>query len=288
MIVQRIISAVTVLVVLCSVAAAQQSPEKEEGRPKKKHERTCLRSNGTLDIRRTTDCLTEELSLDTDQKEALKAAMDDYNKRARELRRQNPPSEEMINRLNSIREEIAVARNTRDEAAMDRLIGEMRGIRAAEDARLAPVFEQLNVMHQELLGTLKTGLRSDQVTKLNSLWTNRIVAPREGRVSFRGQKRSAQALKAMVDRLPGRTKDQEQQLEELFRGHMEAVRAAGSSEAERDKLVGKLYDDVMAVLTPGQRARIEKDMRSGQRDVNISDDSEKEKADSPKTEQPSE
>jgi len=214
--------------------------------------------------------------------------MDDYKGKARELRQQYRPADALLNRLHTIREEISVARESKDEAAMEKLVGELRSIRASEEQRKSAMYEGLSSMHTELLGKIKTGLRADQITKLNSIWSNRIVAPREGRAGFRGQKRSAQALKAMVDRLPGRTKDQEQQLEELFRGHMEAVRAAGSSEAEREKLVGKLYDDVMAVLTPGQQARIEKDMRRGRRDVNIPDDSEKEKPDSPKPEQPSE
>lgn len=281
-------SVVTIFLISCGLVAAQETPDRGDKPPKKNRERSCLRSDGTLDIRRATKCLTEELSLDTDQSASLKSAMDDYRKKSSELRGQYRPPDEMINRLKTIREEITVARESKDEAAMDSLIGELRSIRAAEEARKAPMIEGLNSMHQELLGTLKTGLRSDQVTKLNSLWSNRIVAPREVRVGFRGQKRSAQALKAMVDRLPGRTKDQEQQLEGLFRGHMEAVRAAGSSEAEREKLVGKLYDDVMAALTPAQQARIEKDMRRGQKDVNIPDDTEKEKPDSPKPEQPSE
>ena len=288
MILQRANSAVMVLLVLCSVVAAQESPDREKGPRKKGHERSCLRSNGALDIRRATECLKEELGLDADQSASLKHAMDDYKVRSRELQHQYRPSEELLKRLNSIRGEIAAARESKDEVAMDKLIGELRSIRAAEDLRKAPVYEGLNAMHGELLTSIKTGLRPDQIAKLNTLWANRIVAPREGRVGFRGQKRSAQALKAMVDRLPGRSNEQEQQLENLFRTHMEAVRAAGTSEAERDKLVGQLYNDVMAVLTPDQQARIEQDMQRRRRDVDIPDDSDKGKTDEAKPDQPTE
>lgn len=288
MIANPVKSTITLILVTCGVAAAQQTPDRGDKPPKKNHEQSCLRSDGTLDIRRATKCLTEELSLDTDQSASLKIAMDDYRKKSRELRSQYRPPDETINRLKAIREEIAIARESKDEAAIDSLVGELRSIRAAEEARKAPMIEGLNTMHQELLGTLKTGLRSDQVTKLNSLWTNRIVAPRVDRVGFRGQKRSAQALKAMVDRLPGRTKEQEQQLENLFRTHMEAVRAAGTSEAQREKLVGQLYNDVMAVLTPEQQARIEQDMQRRRRDVDIPDDSDNGKTDEAKPDQPSE
>ena len=259
-----------------------QQPDDRPEKPKKPKDRSCLRSDGSLDIRRTTECLTNELSLDVGQSASLKSALDGYKKKSAEIKRQYRPPDEVLSRLNSIREEMAAARQAKDEAAIKTLVDELHTIREGEDRRREPMVQSFAVMHNELMGTIKATLRPDQAARLDTLWTERIVAPRETRAAFRGKKRSAQALKAMVERLPGLSRDQEDRLELQFRAHMDAVRAVGTDEAARDRLVDRLYDDVMLLLNPEQQERIEKEMQGGRSgDVETPTDSDDEKPGSP-------
>lgn len=267
--------ALAFILATCGMVPAQQPGEPGDKPRPKRHERSCLRGDGSLDIRRTTECLEKELAMDADQSASLKKFMDGYKAKSRELRQQYSPPPETIDRLKSLRGEMTAARESKDMDAMKTLLAEMHKIREEEDARKAPMIESLSAVHGELLAQVRGTLRPDQAAKLESLWTNRIVAPNE-KIGFRGKQRSAQALKAMVNRLPGLSSEQKEQLETLFRNHMTSVRDAGSDVAARNQLVDKLYNDVMPILTSEQQERIEKDMQSRRNNnVDLSGDSEK-------------
>jgi len=75
--------------------------------------------------------------------------------------------------------------------------------------------------------------------------------------------RSPIALKKIVDRLQDLTQDQRERIDQAFRAHQQSSRSAPAKEnpaATKSRDV-KLYDDVFAILTDGQKERVERDLR---------------------------
>src|SRR6185436_11487263 len=106
---------------------------------------------------------------------------------------------------------------------------------------------------------IESQLRDDQKADFGKMWQERMDQQRRGPG---GPDRGPAALKSVVDKLDDLTADQKAQLETVFKTFHEANKdKSGPPSPEAGR---KLHEDVIAVLTEGQKAKVEKALE-GQR-----------------------
>ena len=212
-----------------------------------------------------TERMTQELSLDDAQREAVAKVLKDHQTQIVTLRQsmQSQPTEG-YDKMRQIAQEMRTAREAADTARVEELTQQMRQLREEQQARLAPMRQQMLDSQEKLRGDLFAILRDDQKPGFEKLWEQQLAR----RSPYRGPERSPQTLKALVDRLPGLSNEQQQGIEQLFRQHQEAEKQTEKGSPAEKALVTKLYDGVLALLTPDQRSLLEGQLagrRSGAR-----------------------
>jgi hypothetical protein len=201
-----------------------------------------------------TERMTKELGLDDAQRGAVEKILADHQNRVITLRQsmQSQPTEG-YEKMREIAQEMRAAREVGDTARTEQLSQQMRLLREEQQARMAPMRQQLLDSQEKLRSDLAAILREDQIEGFNKLWEQQLAR----RSPYRGPERSPQTLKALVDRLPGLTVEQQQGIEQLFRQHQDAAKTAEKGSPAERALVTKLYDGVLALLTPEQRSLLE-------------------------------
>jgi hypothetical protein len=255
----RLMAVVAVLFMGSSLAAqeGQTPPEPKEGAGAVKRDRATRQQ--VRDITRTDPAtvaadMAQKLALDDAQKAQVQQLVADFQVMNRELRKQYRPSDESGARLQAIREELSAAREANDEAKQQQLLEELKVIRVKMDEAQQPLVEQADIAKNQLHNDLEKLMRGEQRQKFETYWES--IQGRRNR-ELRDFARSPQALKALVERLPGLSSDQKSKLDGLFKAHFEESKGGRRVGAEADQANRKLYNDVLAQLTDTQREKLE-------------------------------
>jgi hypothetical protein len=237
-------------------------PDKPERADKVSRPMRGARGLDKIDPRKMKEELTSSLNLDAAQQSDADRILKAHQQKLSDLRKEYPVSEEMVQKMTKIREDLKTAREAKDQAKIEELAGQMRTIRADDEQRKLPMRKAQEDARQALKGELMAILHDDQKAKFDTYWSEKMDVSRD---RYAGPARSPQALKAIVDRLAGITTDQKSQMDILFKQYFEASRTTTGNQAANDAQVKKLYDDVLNVLTPEQRQQAEQKLKGGQR-----------------------
>ncbi|HKQ48735.1 MAG TPA: hypothetical protein VJZ71_11755 [Phycisphaerae bacterium] len=235
---------------LCPAQAPPASPPTTAPAADKRNFRSFRQEDPTF----LTERMTQELSLDDAQREAVAKILRDHQAHIAALRQsmQSQPTEG-YDKMRLIAQEMRTAREAADTARVEELTQQMRQLREEQQARLAPMREQMMASQEKLQTDLFAVLRDDQKPGFEKLWEQQLAR----RSPYRGPERSPQTLKALVDRLPGLTLEQQKGVEQFFRQHQDAEKQTEKGSPAERALVTKLYDGVIALLTPEQRQLLE-------------------------------
>ena len=199
--------------------------------------------------------MTEKLKLDEAQQASVGKLLEEHQAKMEEQREKMRPSEEDRAKMDAMREEMQAAREAGDDAKMQELRGKMRETMGARmEANRKTMEENQKVLHDGIVAQL----REDQKAEFGKLWQARM----EQRRGPGGPDRGPAALKSIVDKLDDLTADQKQQLEVVFNNFRDATK--DKSGPPSPEVGRKLHEDVFAILTDGQKAKVEKALE-GQR-----------------------
>lgn len=260
-----------VLLMTVGLCLGQEKPAGEQKAPPKapdvKRERPPRMMGGPL------GAMFDELNLDAAQQDRMKEIMEEHRKREYDIRTSFRPSPEIAEKMAAIRDEMRTAREAGDQQKLAELRDSLRDIQQQRESEMQPMRDQLEQSQQLLHDDIAGMLRDDQKAEFERVWEDRMAGP-----MFGGRVRTAHALRSSVKRLKGLTSEQEKKIDALFEAHQKALReqaeASRGRGAERkgietnlaqDQLVRKLYDDVLGVLTPEQRSKIEAEFKSRER-----------------------
>ncbi len=202
------------------------------------------------------DLMTEELSLDEPQRLETDRLLGEHRKKLIAIRAEFKPPAEGMDRTRALVEQLRLAKQAGDAEGMRVATDQLREIQREREAQLGPMRQKMADTQKELHDQIFALLREDQKEKFEQLWEERMGQ----NTAFRGRVRSPQALKAMVDRLPGLTEDQKTQIDQQFRSFHESVKDQAATSQAREQSTKLLYDAVIALLTPEQRETITRQM----------------------------
>lgn len=230
------------------------------------------------DINAQLNTLDEALSLDENQKKAISDLLTAQQDRLRDIRDRFRRSPEEMEAWKQIQEEMRAAVKANDKARIEELKNRSISLHEAREAKLGPARAEMENSQQRLHDEIAKTLRPEQKAKFETVWEEQLV-PR----SFRkGPVRNPRALKAIVDRLKDLSDDQKSQIKALFEAFQNdrnnektastndgsktrtadgrGVEMRRRSRADRDRLE-KLFNDVINVLTPEQKASVEEHLK---------------------------
>lgn len=245
--------------VLCP---AQEPPTKGPAVPPAASDKGNRRTFHPEDPKFLLEKMTAELKLDETQQQAVSKVLKDHMAYMNELRQsaQAQPSDG-YQKMRAVSDELRAAREANDTEKVRQLSEQLRQLGQEQQARMAPLRQKMAESQEKLRSELMAALREDQKSAFEKFWDERMAR----RSPYRGPERSAQTLKSMTDRLPALSAEQSKQIEQLFRQHAEAVKTSPKGSAAEKLLVNKLYDGVMAVLTPKQRSLLESQLNGPRR-----------------------
>lgn len=202
------------------------------------------------------DLFTEELNLDEPQRQETDRLLSENRRKLLEVRASFKPPAEGMDRTRALVEKLRLAKQAGDAEAIRTATDQLREIQKERESELAPMRQKMAEIQQELHDQIAALLHEDQKQKFEELWEERMGQ----NSAFRGRVRSPQALKAMVDRLPGLTEFQKTQIDQQFRSYHESVKDQPSTSQAREQSTKLLYDSVTALLTTEQRETIARQM----------------------------
>ncbi len=233
---------------LCPAQEAANPQESERDHPmmQKRHRD---RQEGMLQM------LVRELKLDEAQEAQLKTILDEHRNRERELRISTPIPPELQEKTAKVRQAMMRAREAGDMDTLQQLREELQGLHAEREEFLKPVKEKLDESQELLHDQILNSLRDDQKARFVELWDEQLT----GGDPYGGPIRNPRALKSQVEKLPDLSPEQKKQVNALFEQFRRASRDVQNSGLKaRKELTKKLYDDVFALLDPGQKEKVEK------------------------------
>lgn len=224
------------------------------------------------DVKVQLAMLTEKLELDEAQQTEITKILEARNEKVRELREQTERSPEEVEAMRALREEMDAAMKANDRERMEVLRKKADQMYREREERNAPARQKLLETEKALHDDIVATLRPEQVEKFEEVWKQRMVRPggREGPV------RNPRALKSIVEGLKDLSDEQKETIDGLFAAFRESVqrrpeRPEGQerpSRADREarekdmqEKTEKLFNDVIAVLTPEQKAKVEEALR---------------------------
>jgi hypothetical protein len=205
--------------------------------------------------------MTEHLTLDEAQQAGIGKLLEAHGQKLQELRGQFGGGGEMMEKFQAAREAMRDARESGDEAQIAEAQKNMDQLREEARAAMEPARKAREEAQKSLHDGIVAQLRDDQKEKFETHWQERMA--RQGPGGFRGQMRSPAALKSIVDRLEDLSTEQKTQIEQLFTTFQDESRKAPESDlpgTPPNNLNRKLFEDVLNVLTPGQRERVERQL----------------------------
>ncbi len=257
----------TAAMILGSAVFAQDGQPAEQGKEvvvpgkvkRERGDRPRFKEIGRADPGLVADDMATRLELDDSQKAQVMALVANFQSVQKDLRQKYRPSDESLQRLHGIREEMKAAQESKDDAKMTALLDELKAIRAKNDELMQPLSEQVEAAKAELHTNLEGLMRGEQRTKFTAYW-QMYGGERNRKMSMAA--RSPQALKALVERLPGLSSQQKNDIDALFKAYFESSKQNRRGGREAEAAVKKLYDDVALLLTEEQKTKLEQQMGS--------------------------
>lgn len=201
--------------------------------------------------------MTEKLKLDEAQQASIGKLLEDHQAQMEAQREKMRPSDEERAKMDEMREEMQAAREAGDDAKMQELRGKMRETMGSRMEEMRKIME---ANQKALHDGIEAQLREDQKVEFGKMWQERMA--RRGPGGRGGPDRGPAALKSIVDKLDDLTADQKAQLEVVFKNFRDATK--DQSGPPSPQVGRKLHEDVMAILTDGQKEKVEKALE-GQR-----------------------
>lgn len=270
-------------VLLCASIALAQTPPKPNqptdqpkvDKPDRERRPRPMARGASAEVQ--LKALTEQLQLDELQRAEVAKLLEAQQVLIRDVRRQNQRTPEEIEAWRQIKEDMDAAMQAGDKAKMEELRLKSQDMHKARRERIAPALQQLEQAEQTVHDDVAKLLRPDQIEKFETVWKERKLA----RGARNGPVRNPRALKDIVERLPDLSAEQKTQVSALFDEYQKSLREASKTETgdsqdaaqrnreARQKLYRerqeKLFDDVIAILTPEQKASIEKALKGKSR-----------------------
>ncbi len=203
--------------------------------------------------------MTEKLKLDEAQQASIGKLLEDQQTKMNDMREKMRPTDEQREKMDAMREEMRRRARAGDDAKMQELRGQMR---EAMGGRMEEMRKTMEENHKALHDGITAQLRDDQKADFDKMWQARMDQMRRGPGGPGGPDRGPAALKSVVDKLDDLTADQKTQIETIFKTFREATK--DKSGPPSPEVGRKLQEDVMGVLTEGQKAKVEKALE-GQR-----------------------
>lgn len=201
--------------------------------------------------------MTEKLKLDEAQQASIGKLLEEHQAQMEAQREKMRPSDEERAKMDSMREEMQAAREAGDDAKMQELRGKMR---EAMGGRMEEMRKTMEANQKTLHDGIESQLREDQKADFSKMWQERMQ--QRGPRGQGGPDRGPAALKSIVDKLDDLTADQKQQIKTVFENFQEANK--DKSGPPSPEVGRKLHEDIFAILTDGQKAKVEKALE-GQR-----------------------
>lgn len=218
--------------------------------------------------------LTDRLKLDETQRGQIGPLLQSQEALIQELRTKTQPTPEEREALRNIRVQMEEAGRAQDKVRMNELRDQMASMQKTRRERIAPIRAQLEEADKALHDNIYQLLRPEQQEKFEEVWKERRIPPGARRD---GPVRNVRALKSIVERLPDLTEEQKAQIKTLFeefqksqRERPEGDKPSGDQPGRPDRearqkqameRMKKLHDDVIAVLTPEQKAKVEETLK---------------------------
>ncbi len=206
------------------------------------------------------DRIKTELKLDASQISQIDQLVAENEKLMVALRDQMKMPPESIEAMTRLREELNKAQEANDQAKLKETGDKMQQMRTEFTERTKPVRERMTNMQNQFRDKMRGVLREDQREGFDRIWLDRNSGDMRSRM-----RQNPRMLKAMVDRVPELTSEQKTQIDDLFKQHNEAEKGL-KDRAAREQASQRIYDAVMTILTPAQRAELDSRM-SGRRDA---------------------
>lgn len=195
--------------------------------------------------------LKTELKLDAAQVEQVDKLAAENEQTMAALRDQMKMPPEMISEMTKIRAELNKAQEAGDQAKMKELGDRLQQIRTEFTERTKPVRERMTNMQTVFKEKVRAVMHEDQREAFDRIWTDRTATDVRSRL-----RQNPRMLKAFVDRLTDLTSEQKTQIGDLFKQHNEAEKGL-KDRAAREQAGQRVYDSVLAILTPAQREQLE-------------------------------
>lgn len=209
--------------------------------------------------------LASELKLDQEQSAQVGIIWEAHSKAEQALRDGLRPSPELAERMGVLRREMRAAHDAGNKERIEALRKELEAIQEERTKSMTPLREKLDELQAKLHDDLMKVMREDQVEAFERVWSEQLDR-REIRKSLL---RNPNAIKAAVDRLKDLTPEQKAGIKNVLDAYKRWAREArekpGAYAAARKDKMKKLYDDVLAQLTPDQREIVTKELDPDQR-----------------------
>jgi len=249
---------VCVAMLLVSLAAslvhAQERRNRRELSPEAKAELEQAYQERT---ERQVDMLVRKVNLDEAQRERVLTSFTAFSEKSRELRTSFGPLGGDPEVRSNLREKMVQARENNDAALMEEVKETIAQMQAEDRARQEEVRIKLIELQKQLRKDIESVLRPEQKDAFNAYWERRYAQ----RYERHGPNRSPAALKALVDRLPDLSDAQRDQIDQLYARYQETIRDTARDPHAREQARDEMYDNVLKVLTPEQKAQVEEKLQ---------------------------
>ncbi|MBI5764458.1 MAG: hypothetical protein HZA51_13130 [Planctomycetes bacterium] len=195
--------------------------------------------------------LKAELKLDPAQSEQVDKLAVENEQIMAALREQMKMPPETIAEMTKIRAELNKVQEAGDQAKMKELGDRLQQLRTEFTERTKPVRERMTNMQSVFKEKVRAVMHEDQREAFDRIWTDRTATDVRSRL-----RQNPRMLKAFVDRVTDLTSEQKTQIGDVFKQHQELEKGL-KDRVTREQAGLRLYDSVMAILTPAQREQVE-------------------------------
>lgn len=211
--------------------------------------------------------VVDVLNLSKTQQVKVAKVFEAYQARLDELKEAYGPSPEDKIRRKALRDALREAMEKGDERRKREVLTQIRAIRESREGRKQPAREMLEEAQAELHDGIAVLLRRGQKEDFEILW--QVGFFQRGR--WGGPGKDSRVLLVLVGRLTDLSVSQKQKVADLFKQFNAAEEKQKTTptdpKASRQRL-DKLYEDVLALLTKEQRAKIKRQLRGTSRKLN--------------------
>lgn len=195
--------------------------------------------------------LKTELKLDAAQIEQVDKLAAENEQTMVALRDQMKMPPETIAEMTKIRAELNKVQEAGDQAKMKELGDRLQQIRTEFSERTKPVRERMTNMQTVFKEKVRAVMHENQREAFDRIWTDRTATDIRSRL-----RQNPRMLKAFVDRLTDLTSEQKTQIGDIFKQNQELEKGL-KDRVTREQAGQRVYDSVMAILTPAQREQLE-------------------------------